>query len=112
MSVDVRLKTASAWFLILWTAAVTTRYVLTVLKSLQHPYNPGDEVIFVVVWFGAAVLILCSLAIHQKAATLLWTAVIAATATAMLVKSGTWAAALIVIWIGLLVVRIGSRILR
>ncbi len=100
-----------AWLLIAWTVAVSARYVRTILKSLEHPYNPGDEVIFVVVWLGFAVLLLCSLTIHRNAGTILWSVLIGAITIAIPILSGTWVDALIAVWVGVLVVLIGCSVL-
>jgi hypothetical protein len=105
------LRSLVAFMAITWVVIATTRYVMTVLKSLQHPYNSGDEAIFVIVWLSAAVIILVSLGLHQRIATTLSLLLISAASLTMIVRSGNSVAALIALWVVVVAVLLGFRIL-
>jgi hypothetical protein len=111
MSAKQRLHAVLGGLGVLWVVGITSRYLDTVLKALEHPYNPGDEVIFVIVWTALAALILISLAFRPKAATAAWSAAIAIAAISMVVLSGAWKSAAIAVWISALAALIGSRLL-
>src|SRR5262249_14897028 len=111
MFVNSRLNGFLPWLLIAWVVTITTRYVSTILKSLQHPYNPGDEAIFVIVWLGVVVAIFVTLAIHQRLAAIMWCVLIFSAIVTISVLSRAWPAVLIAIWIAAVVTLLGRSIL-
>src|SRR5215469_3889540 len=97
--VSSRLRQWSTWFALLWIVVVSVRYLSTVFRSLQHPFNAGEEFICFVVWVAAAALILGSLAVHERIATTLWCVVIGVSIVAMVVLSGSAVDPLVALWV-------------
>ena len=109
--VSSRLRQWGSWFALLWILIVSVRYLSTVFRSLQHPFNAGEEFICFVVWVAAAALILVSLAVHERIATRVWCILIGGSIVAMIVLSGSAVPALVALWITALAVLVGYRIL-
>lgn len=98
MAVKARVRGLVVPLTLIWLCAIAVRYVLTVLKSVQQPYNPGDDVLWVLGWLGTAILIIGSLAIHRKIALAIWSTAILTTIIIMLFLSSTAVDAGIAIW--------------
>jgi hypothetical protein len=109
--VGSRLRRWGSWLALLWILVVSVRYLSTVFRSLQHPFNAGEEFICFIVWVAAAALMLGSLAVHQRIGTTLWGILISGSIVAMIVLSGVVTGALIALWITVLAVLVGYRIL-
>lgn len=98
MAVNSRIRSLLVSLTLVWLSVIAVRYVLTVLKSVQQPYDSGDDMLWVLGWFGTAILIIGSLAIHRRLAFAIWSTAIVATIILMLFLSGTAVDAGIAIW--------------
>jgi hypothetical protein len=111
MAVNSRVRSLVVSLTLVWLCLIAVRYLLTVLKSIQQPYAAGDDIIWVLGWFGTAILIIGSLAIHRKIAFGIWSTAIVATVIVMLFLSGTAVDAGIGIWTMVVATLVGDSAL-
>jgi 4-amino-4-deoxy-L-arabinose transferase-like glycosyltransferase len=106
-----RVSTLAVLFALGWIGVIGSRYVITILKALQHPFNPGDDVNLALAWLGGAVVIIVSLAVSQRIAFAIWCLAIIGTILGMLLLSHTAIEGLIALWVLAIAALIGDSFL-
>ncbi|HEY2381322.1 MAG TPA: glycosyltransferase family 39 protein [Terriglobia bacterium] len=80
-----------------WLAVITLRYAETVLRSVAHPFNPGEDTLWLAGWLAAvSIIAACLLFWPGSARILVKLAIVAMIAIAVL--SGAGVAALLALW--------------
>lgn len=101
------------WVVTLWLVAMTGWYCWTAVQALRHPPNDGDELKLASVWLAFVVTVVLShLIFRRRIVTLIWSGVLVAVASLMIVLSGQLVAALITIWLVALAWTWGDWLLR
>ncbi len=108
-----RLTGMFPWIVSLWLILMTGWYVATTARTLEHPLNRGDDLMWVWRWAGFAVAVVSShLLVRRRLITLIWLGPLIAVAIAMIALSDQIVAALITGWLLLLAWAWGDWTLR
>jgi len=96
---------------IVWVAAIAARYLDTVRKSLRDPINSGKDLQWMVFVLVLVALIAGSLVWNRAKAFRIWAAILASTAIAILLLSGSLVPALMALWVVMAATLLGDRLL-
>ena len=108
-----RVAAVFPWAMGFWLIVMTGWYVATVVNSLHHPMNTGDDLVWARWWVCLAVAIVLShLLVRRRLVTLIWLVLLSATAISMIILSQHVTAALITAWLLLLSWAWGDFLLR
>ena len=105
-----RAKNVAAWITPLVFTAIGWRYLKLIAEAATDPPYQGNNV-WLIVWTAAAAIVIASIAIAPRPAFRIWSVAIASAAAAIIVLSGVLASAMIALWVLLICVLLGDRIL-
>lgn len=95
-----RLAYLAPWIVSLWLIGLTAWYVTTVVRSLNHPLNKGDDLKWAWIWVGFAALVVAThLSVRRRWVTIVWLALLGGIALAMIILSHSVIGALITAWL-------------
>jgi hypothetical protein len=108
-----RAAVLAPWIVTSWLAVMTSWYLKTVVLTLRHPNNKGDDLKLAAVWLilVAAVVLSHSL-LRRRTVTVVWTLGLIAVGLMMVILSRQTVSALITIWLLALAWIYGDWVLR
>jgi len=96
-----------------WILVIIVRFALTAWSAVQHPFNPGDDLVWRTRWLAVVAVVSGSVFLFcRQAVKWVWLAAIGITAAAIIFLSQSLGPALVACWVLALSAGCGDRFLR